>query len=83
VAHPQVAAFARLANGGQVPARRIYGQTSMLSRTMHDIRYNAVDDEIIVPNPFQPSSYSAAAPTGRNRRSHHPGPKTGSMDQTG
>ena len=24
----------------------------MLSRTMHDIRYNAVDDEILVPNPF-------------------------------
>jgi DNA-binding beta-propeller fold protein YncE len=52
VAHPQIAAFARLANGGQVPARRIYGQTSNLSRTMHDIRYNAVDDEILVPNPF-------------------------------
>jgi len=52
VAHPQIAAFARLANGGQTPARRIYGQTSMLSRTMHDIRYNAVDDEILVPNPF-------------------------------
>jgi len=52
VAHPQIAAFARLANGAQAPARRIYGQTSMLSRTMHDIRYNAVDDEILVPNPF-------------------------------
>ena len=24
----------------------------MLSRTMHDIRYNAVDDEIVVGNPF-------------------------------
>src|SRR2546421_12627836 len=24
----------------------------MLSRTMHDIRYNSVDDEILVPNPF-------------------------------
>src|SRR5437867_11601682 len=24
----------------------------MLSRTMHDIRYNPVDDEILVPNPF-------------------------------
>jgi len=52
VAHPQIAAFARLANGGQTPARRIYGQTSMLSRTMHDIRYNPVNDEILVPNPF-------------------------------
>jgi len=52
VAHPQIAAFARLANGAQSPARRIYGQTSNLSRTMHDIRYNSVDDEILVPNPF-------------------------------
>jgi len=52
VAHPQIAAFARLANGGQAPARRIYGQTSMLSRTMHDIRYNPINDEILVPNPF-------------------------------
>jgi hypothetical protein len=52
VAHPQIAAFARLANGGQTPTRRIYGQASKLSRTMHDIRYNHVDDEIIVPNPF-------------------------------
>src|SRR5437879_12968848 len=24
----------------------------MLSRTMHDIRYNPADDEILVPNPF-------------------------------
>jgi hypothetical protein len=52
VAHPQIAAFARMANGGQTPTRRIYGQASKLSRTMHDIRYNHVDDEIIVPNPF-------------------------------
>jgi DNA-binding beta-propeller fold protein YncE len=52
VAHPQLAAFARLANGAQPPARRIYGQNSKLSRTMHDIRYNPVDDEVVVPNPF-------------------------------
>jgi DNA-binding beta-propeller fold protein YncE len=52
VAHPQIAAFARLANGAQTPARRIYGQPSLLSRTMHDIRYNPADDEILVPNPF-------------------------------
>jgi DNA-binding beta-propeller fold protein YncE len=52
VAHPQIAAFARLANGGREPDRRIYGQNSRLSRTMHDIRYNALNDEIVVPNPF-------------------------------
>jgi DNA-binding beta-propeller fold protein YncE len=50
VAHPQVAAFARLANGAEPPTRRIYGQNSKLSRTTHDIRYNPVNDEIVVPN---------------------------------
>jgi hypothetical protein len=52
VAHPQIAIFARLANGGQAPARAIYGQASNLSRTMHDIRYDAVHDEIVVPVPY-------------------------------
>jgi len=52
VAHPQIAAFARLANGGQAPVRAIYGQASKLSRTMHDIRYDEVHDEIIVPVPY-------------------------------
>src|SRR4029077_20134607 len=28
------------------------GQASRLGRTMHDIRYNEVNDEILVPNPF-------------------------------
>jgi hypothetical protein len=55
VAHPQIAAFARMANGGQPPARRIFGQASKLSRTIHDIRYNEVDDEIVVPSPFADS----------------------------
>ena len=41
-----------MASGDQAPTRRIFGQASKLSRTMHDIRYNHVDDEIIVPNPF-------------------------------
>jgi len=52
VAHPQIAAFARLANGGQPPARTVYGQASKLSRTMHDIRYDEVHDEFLVVNPF-------------------------------
>jgi hypothetical protein len=52
VAHPQIAAFARLANGGQAPARTVFGQTSKLSRTMHDIRYDEVHDEFVVTNPF-------------------------------
>jgi hypothetical protein len=52
VAHPQIAMFARLADKGQAPTRALFGQTSKLSRTMHDIRYDAVHDEIIVPVPY-------------------------------
>jgi hypothetical protein len=52
VAHPQIAAFARLANGGQAPARALYGQASKLSRTMHDVRYDEIHDEIVVPVPY-------------------------------
>jgi len=52
VAHPQIAVFARLAKGGDAPNRVIFGQATKLSRTMHDIRYNEVRDEIYVANPF-------------------------------
>jgi hypothetical protein len=52
VAHPQIAVFDRLSIGGQAPKRLIYGQPTLLSRTMHDIRYNEKHDEIYVANPF-------------------------------
>jgi hypothetical protein len=52
VAHPQVAAFARLADGSAEPTRRIEGQTTLLGRTMHGIEYDEVNDEIIVPQQF-------------------------------
>jgi hypothetical protein len=52
VAHPQIAMFARLAKGAQQPARTLYGQASHLSRTMHDIRFDAVHDELVVPVPY-------------------------------
>jgi hypothetical protein len=52
VAHPQIAAFARLANGKTQPTRMIAGQMTRLSRTMHDIRYDDVRDEFVVSNPF-------------------------------
>ncbi|MBI4444155.1 MAG: hypothetical protein HY649_12385 [Acidobacteria bacterium] len=55
MAHPQIAAFARMAKGGEAPNRLIYGQATKLSRTMHDIRYNEKRDEIHVPNPFAQS----------------------------
>jgi hypothetical protein len=52
VAHPQIAAFARMAGENSRPNRLIAGQQTKLSRTMHDIRYDAVHDEIFVTNPF-------------------------------
>ena len=50
MAHPQVAAFARLANGGAKPTRAIAGQNTMFTRTIHDMAYDNVHDEIIVPS---------------------------------
>ncbi len=34
------------------PTRVLAGQTTKLSRTMHDVRYDAIHDEMIVTNPF-------------------------------
>ena len=50
MAHPQIAAFARLADGGQPPPRAIYGQAARLSRSVHDIRYVEEHDEFVVGN---------------------------------
>ncbi len=52
MAHPQIAAFARLARENTTPTRLIAGQATRLARTMHDIRYNEKADEFIVTNPF-------------------------------
>ncbi|MBI4482589.1 MAG: hypothetical protein HY652_06830 [Acidobacteria bacterium] len=52
MAHPQIAAFARLAEGGAKPTRRIEGQTTLLGRTMHSIAYDPVHDEFTVPQQF-------------------------------
>jgi hypothetical protein len=52
VAHPQIAAFARTANKSEPPKRTITGQTTLLARTIHDIRYDDLHDEIVVPNQF-------------------------------
>lgn len=41
--------FARLANGNVAPNRVIEGQATNLSRTMHGIAYDEVNDEIIIP----------------------------------
>jgi len=52
VAHPQIAAFARLAKGGANPVRAISGQNTLITRTIHDMAYDPVRDEIVVPQIF-------------------------------
>jgi hypothetical protein len=52
VGHPQIAAFARLAEGGAKPSRSIAGQHTQFTRTIHDMAYDPVRDEILVPNFF-------------------------------
>jgi DNA-binding beta-propeller fold protein YncE len=41
--------FARLANGHVAPDRVIEGQGTFLSRTMHGVAYDEINDEIILP----------------------------------
>jgi hypothetical protein len=52
VAHPQIAIFARLANGNTAPVRKIEGQKTLLGRTMHAIAYDEIHDEFVVPQAF-------------------------------
>ena len=50
--HPQIAVFARLANGNAKPVRKIEGQKTLLGRTMHSIAYDEMHDEFVVPQQF-------------------------------
>jgi hypothetical protein len=52
VNHPQIAAFARLAKENEPALRKLEGQKTLLSRTMHDLAYDAIHDEIVVTSPF-------------------------------
>ena len=52
VAHPQIAVFACLADGDARRVRAIEGQKTQLGRTMHAIAYDAIHDEIFVPQQF-------------------------------
>ena len=52
MAHPQIAVFAGLADGNARRVRAIEGQKTMLGRTMHAIAYDAIHDEIFVPQQF-------------------------------
>ena len=69
MAYPQIAAFARLANGNVTPVRSIAGQKTMISRADHDIQYNPATDEFVNANPqaqaimtFRGDSNGEAAP---------------------
>ena len=41
-----------MAKENSAPTRLIAGQKTLLARTMHDIRYDAIHDEFVVNNPF-------------------------------
>ena len=47
--HPQIAAFARLANGNVKPTRNIFGNNTLITRSIHSLAYDPVKDEIVVP----------------------------------
>jgi hypothetical protein len=52
VGHPQIAAIARVANGTSMKVERaIGGEVTGLTRGTHDIRYDAVHDEILLTAP--------------------------------
>ncbi|OFW27036.1 MAG: hypothetical protein A3J28_11745 [Acidobacteria bacterium RIFCSPLOWO2_12_FULL_60_22] len=50
MSHPQIAIFARLANGNAAPVRAVAGQKALLARTTHGIAYDEVRDVFMIPN---------------------------------
>lgn len=52
MAHPQIAVFAREADGQAERLRAIEGQKTLLGRTMHAIAYDEIHDEIYVTQQF-------------------------------
>jgi len=52
VNHPQIAVFARSAKEDTPYLRSIEGQKSLLGRTMHDIAFDGIHDEIAVTSPL-------------------------------
>ena len=49
---PQIAVFARSAKEDTPPLRAIEGQKSLLGRTMHDLAFDGIHDEIVVTSPL-------------------------------
>ena len=52
MAHPQIAAFARLAKENTPPTRALEGQKTLISRTIHGLSYDEIHDELVTPSPF-------------------------------
>jgi hypothetical protein len=50
VSHPQIAFFARLADGNAAPVRAVAGQKALLARTSHGSAYNPKRDEFMIAN---------------------------------
>lgn len=50
VSHPGLAIFDRLADGQAAPKRVIYGPDTRISRSVHGLWIDAVNDEIVVPS---------------------------------
>lgn len=53
VSHPRVAIFSRTANGEVAPLRVIQGQSTRLSRSMHGVAIDSVNNEIFVPSTLE------------------------------
>ena len=52
MSHPQIAVFARVANGNAKPVRAIAGQKSLVSRSTHGIGYDEIRDVFVVPQMY-------------------------------
>jgi hypothetical protein len=52
VSQPRITAFAGSANGNAQPLRTISGQATLQGRTNHQMAFDSLHDEIIIPNPF-------------------------------
>jgi 6-phosphogluconolactonase (cycloisomerase 2 family) len=50
VSHPRVAFFSRLANGQVAPVRVLEGKTTRISRSLHAVAIDPVNNEVLVPS---------------------------------
>lgn len=53
VSHPRVAVFARMANGQVPPLRVIEGQNTRISRSLHGVAFDGVNNEVLVPSTLE------------------------------